>query len=80
MKNRGRRFNKLTTAAKARFRVGRISYNSILGPKKISEMIIIFIVCTILSEKITGGPSKPLAIIYFFKKTNTVIIRAENSY
>jgi hypothetical protein len=27
--------------------------------------------CTILLEKITGGPSGPLAIIYFFQKKRT---------
>jgi hypothetical protein len=30
--------------------------------------MLIFIICTILLEKITGGPSGPLAIIYFFSK------------
>ncbi len=34
-------------------------------------LIWIFIVCTILLEKITGGPSGPLAIIYFFQKKRT---------
>ena len=38
---------------------------------------LIFIVCTILLEKITGGPSGPLAIIYFFQKKHTQV-RTEN--
>ena len=54
------------------------------GPR---SLILIFIVCTTLLEKITGGPSGPLAIIYFFQKkadrqTNTQTnkqVRAENS-
>jgi hypothetical protein len=33
--------------------------------------MLIFIVCTILLEKITGGPSGSLAIIYFFQKKRT---------
>ena len=44
---------------------------------------MIIIVCTILSEKVTCGPSGPLAIINFFQKksghTNNPQVRAEKS-
>ena len=44
------------------------------GPRSFQfdlEMKINIFVCTILIEKITGGPSGPLAIIYFFQKKRT---------
>jgi hypothetical protein len=52
---------------------------SILGSFQFDlEMNINIFVCTVLLEKITGGPSGPLAIICFSKKADTHKHTAKN--